>query len=233
MKAVRFAFGSLLLMALSASASMAQGQRTFVSGLGDDGNPCTRSAPCRTFTKAISQTNPGGEVYVLDSAGYGPFTVTKAVSIVAQGVTAGISVFSGDGIDISAGANDTVILRGLTVNSQGISGSGIVFSSGAALHVESCVVNGFSIGCGVLFNGPGTLEVKDSIFRNNSEGVVVQSSSGVALASIDQVRFELNRDVGLGLWRVESHRPKQLSLGQLRRVCRRVSSLQRCCGAEH
>src|SRR5215831_7904358 len=97
---------SSLLLIVASSAS-AQVQRTFVSGLGSDGNPCSRTAPCRTFPQAVSQTNSGGEVYVLDSAGFGAFTITKPVSIVApQGVTAGISVFSGDGITINAGASD-------------------------------------------------------------------------------------------------------------------------------
>jgi hypothetical protein len=122
MKAIRLALGSFLLLILSASASVGQ-QRTFVSGLGNDLNPCSRPAPCRTFSQAISQTGAGGEVYVLGTAGYGPFTVTKAVSIVAQGVSAGISVFSGDAVDINVGSSDTVILRGLTVNNQGSTGN--------------------------------------------------------------------------------------------------------------
>src|SRR5215471_16146383 len=104
-----FLFASFLVLMTISSAS-AQVQRTYVSGLGSDANPCSRTAPCRTFTQAISQTNPGGEVYVLDTAGYGPFAITKTLSVVAQGVTAGISVFSGDGNDINAGPTDTVIL---------------------------------------------------------------------------------------------------------------------------
>src|SRR5215467_9895859 len=69
-------FGSTLLVTLLASAAPAQVQRTFVSGLGNDANPCSRTAPCRTFTQAMSQTNSGGEVIVLDSAGYGPTSIT-------------------------------------------------------------------------------------------------------------------------------------------------------------
>jgi hypothetical protein len=179
-----------------ASLAEAQVQRTFVSGLGSDSNSCSRTAPCRTFTQAISQTNPGGEVYVLDSAGYGPFTVDKTVAIVAPpGVTAGISVFSGDGIDINAGASDTIILRGLTINNQGSSGVGILFISGGTLHVENCVVNGFSgvglNGCGLFFNAGAYLEVKDSIFRGNSLGIEIAAPyPATALAMIDQVRIE-------------------------------------------
>src|SRR5260370_42406683 len=105
----------------------------FGSGGGRDSNPCSRTGPWRTFGQAISQTNAGGEVVVLDSAGYGVFTISSAVSITAPpGVYAGISVFSGDGIDINAGASDIVILRGLTGNNQGSSGSGLVFNGGAA-----------------------------------------------------------------------------------------------------
>src|SRR5499427_6040505 len=155
-----------LFAVLSIASASAQVQRTFVSGGGSDGNPCSRTAPCRTFTQAISQTASGGEVIVLDSAGYGPFTITQAVSITAPaGLYAGISVFSGDGIDINAGASDTVILRGLTLNNQGSGGSGIVFITGGTLHVESSVVNGFSSGDGMAFESAGKLEVKDCSFR--------------------------------------------------------------------
>jgi hypothetical protein len=199
MKITRFAVGSFLFVALLASASMAQ-QRTFVSGLGNDMNPCTRIAPCRTIAQALMGTSAGGEVIVLDSAGYGPAAVSQAVSIIAPpGVYAGISVFSGDGIDVNAGASDTIILRGLTLNNQGSTGSGMVFNTGATLHVENCVVSGFttSQSAGLFFKGPGNLEVKDSIFRGNANGVIVQPTSGTALAAIEQVRFETHSLTGL------------------------------------
>jgi hypothetical protein len=120
MKAIRLALGSLLFVTLVSSISAAQVQRTFVSGLGNDINPCSRTAPCRTISHSLMGTSAGGEVIVLDSAGYGTFSITQSVSIIAPpGVYAGISVFSGDGIDINAGSTDTVILRGLTVENQG------------------------------------------------------------------------------------------------------------------
>jgi hypothetical protein len=190
-------FCSLLgctFVALTCVSSASAQQRTFVSGLGNDGNPCSRVAPCRNFAQAISQTNAGGEVIVLDSAGYGAFAISKSVSIIAPpGVYAGISVFSGDGIDINAGASDTIILRGLTVNNQGSLGNGIVFNTGGTLHVESCVANGFlnvSAACGLQFLGAGTLEVKDSIFRDNQCGIEVAPASGTASAAIEHVRLE-------------------------------------------
>src|SRR5215469_3807330 len=100
MKPVKLILESFVLVALSVSLAQAQ-QRTFASGLGNDANPCTRIAPCRTIAQALSLTNAGGEVVILDSAGYGAFAITQPVSIVAApGVYAGISVFSGNGIDI-------------------------------------------------------------------------------------------------------------------------------------
>ena len=188
-RAIRLALGAFLFVALFVSASKAQ-QRTFVSGLGTDNNPCSRIAPCRTLTQALSLTNAGGEVVVLDSAGYGAFAITKAVTVQAPpGVYAGISVFSGDGISINAGGTDTVILRGITVNNQGSNGNGIAFNTGGPLHVEGCVLNGFASGTGLLFGNVGTLELKDSIARGNGIGVLLVGSATV---SIDNVRLEGN-----------------------------------------
>jgi hypothetical protein len=182
-----------LLLTVCATSVSGQVQRTFISGLGSDSNPCNRTAPCRTFGQALSQTNSGGEIIVLDSAGYGAVTITKSVSIIASpGVYAGTSVFSGDGIDINAGSFDTIILRGLTINNQGSSGSGIVFNTGGTLHVENCTINGFSSGDGLDFFGPGKLEVKDSVVRNNGDGISVRPGSGTATATIDQVRLAEN-----------------------------------------
>jgi nitrous oxidase accessory protein NosD len=197
MKTINFTLGSFLLLALLVSSGNAQ-QRTFVSGLGSDSNPCTRAAPCRTFGLAISQTNAGGEVIVLDSAGYGPVTINKAISLIAPpGVYSGITAASsGDAIFISAGPADTVILRGLTVNNQGSLFSGIRQEVGGTLHVENCVVNGFNLGgdsSGITFAGPGKLEVKDSIMRGNLFGIGIFSPSGLAAGVIDHVRLEGNQ----------------------------------------
>src|SRR5215467_9639384 len=182
-----FLSGLFALLGVS-NASAQSVQRTFVSGLGSNSNPCSRTAPCRTFTQAISQTVSGGEVVVLDSAGYAAFTITQAVSIIAPpGVYAGISVFSGDGITINAGASDSIALRGLTLNNQGSSGNGVTFNTGNTLHIEGCTFGGFSLGDGVFFNGPGNLEIKDSILRDYGYGIVITSASGTASATVDQV----------------------------------------------
>jgi len=126
-----FAFVIAVFLAIPASAA----QRTFVSYRGSDLNPCAVDSPCRSFAAAIAQTNANGEVVAVDSAGYGPVTITQAVTIVAPlGVHAGISVFSGDGVTINAGLNDVVVLRNLYINSQG-GVNGVTLSVAAALHI--------------------------------------------------------------------------------------------------
>jgi hypothetical protein len=206
MKVLQFALGSFLFIAFFATASMAQNSRTFVSGGGLDTNPCGATSPCRTFTRALSQTNAGGEVYVLDTAGYGPFSIAKSVTINApQGVIAGITAISGDGIDINATVSDIVILRGLTVNNQGSNGSGIVFNTGGTLHIESCVANGFTNGAGIEINGPGNVFVKDTIARGNDLGIAVSvDTAGVASVDMDRVRLDANLNSGLDVEAVGS-----------------------------
>jgi len=194
----------MLMLLIYSSASHAQAPRTFVSGLGDDGNSCSRTAPCRTFARAIVATAAGGEVIALDSAGYGTVTISAAVSLVSPpGVYAGIAVSSGNGINIIANDGDTIVLRGLTIVNQGSNGHGILFHSGGRLHVEGCVVNGFNIGIpnssGLAFLGPGNLQVKDSFFRGNTQGILVLPPAGSAFGSIDNVRFEGNTGAGLNV----------------------------------
>jgi hypothetical protein len=192
MRFITSLLGAGFLSILFVSSAAGQAQRTFVSANGNDGNSCGHTDPCRTFAEAVSQTSPGGEVIVLDSAGYGPFTIKQAITIEAPGgLYAGISVSSGDGIDVSAGPSDSVVLRGLTVNNKGGSGSGIVFNSGNELYVEGCLVTGFSSATGIAAVGPGDLMVKDSTVRGNGTGISVQPSAA-AMAAIQRVSAEAN-----------------------------------------
>ena len=118
--------------------------RTFVSSAGMDTNPCSRSAPCRSFGAAIAQTAAGGEVIVLDSAGYGAATIGSSISLIApRGVYAGVSVPGGAGITISAAATDVVTLRGLTLNGTG-GGDGIYLASGGVLYLQQLTIQNFS-----------------------------------------------------------------------------------------
>src|ERR1700694_612094 len=105
----------LAVVVISAAVSLAQAQatRTWVSGIGDDVNPCSRTSPCKTFAGAFAKTAPGGTISVIDAGSYGAVVITKAVSIVAEGAQAGIQVSAADAITISAGPNDVVRLHGV------------------------------------------------------------------------------------------------------------------------
>src|SRR5258708_11511189 len=146
----RPAFAAHALALLFAASSLGvppeafAAQRTFVSSTGIDTNACSIVAPCRSFATALTHTDPGGEIIVLDSAGYGPVTITQSASIVAPpGVYAGISVFpTFDGVVINA-AGAIVTLRGLTINGQGGS-VGIHFQQGARLAVDRCTIVGMA-----------------------------------------------------------------------------------------
>src|SRR5215471_7603026 len=110
-----------LLVAGLATASVAQAQapRTWVSGVGDDANPCSRTAPCKTFAGAISKTANNGEIDVLDPGGFGAVTITKSITIDGRPVEAGVLVSGTNGIVVAATASDKVILRGLDFNGSG------------------------------------------------------------------------------------------------------------------
>ena len=109
----------LLLGALPLAVQAALPQRTFVASNGVDTNPCSLAAPCRSFGAAVTAVAAGGEVVVLDSAGYGAVTIAKSVSIVAPpGLYAGVSVASGTGVTVD-GAGINVVIRGLSITNQG------------------------------------------------------------------------------------------------------------------
>jgi hypothetical protein len=166
--------------------------RAWVSGFGSDTNACTLAAPCRSFGKAISVASSGDEIVVLDSGGYGAFTIDKSITIsVPPGVYAGMIISSGDGILINAGTEDVVILRGLIIVGQGGS-YGIRFISGKALYVENCSIKGFN-NYGIYFSASGYLSVKDTISRENDfDGIYIYGSSGTVNAVLDRVHLERN-----------------------------------------
>jgi Right handed beta helix region len=178
---------------LTASSALAQATRTWVSGTGDDANPCSRTAPCKTFAGAISKTAPSGEINVLDPGGFGAVTITKAITIDGSPVISGVLVSGTNGIVVAAGANDVVILRGLDIDGLGTGLAGINFVNGKALHVEDCRIYGFT-GSGISFAPPGTsdLFVTHSTIRNNGAGgidVIPNGASAFAYAALDDVRL--------------------------------------------
>lgn len=133
-------------LSFAAAPAHALTQRTFVSGTGADSGACGRAAPCRSLQFAHDQTVPNGEIAILDTAGYGVLTITKAISIVnAGGVEAGITVpASGTAISVAAGSSDSISLRGLTLDGQDASGaSGIAITSAEEVQILDCVIRNF------------------------------------------------------------------------------------------
>jgi hypothetical protein len=169
-------------------------QRTFVASNGVDTNPCSITLPCRSFATAISKTNPTGEVIVLDSAGYGPVTITQSVAIIApQGVYAGISVPTLMSGIVVNGSGILVKLSGLTINGQG-GQSGIQFLQGDRLVVERCTVVGMT-DVGLADSASSSqLYVADSTFRYSGNGGI-DISAGTA--TIDRAHLENNGDDGV------------------------------------
>ncbi|WP_316165423.1 MULTISPECIES: right-handed parallel beta-helix repeat-containing protein [unclassified Bradyrhizobium] len=136
----------LAIMALLPTGASAQATRTWVSGVGDDANPCSRTAPCKTFAGAISKTAAGGEIDVLDPGGFGSVTITKSITIDGGGTEASVLASGTNGINVNAGATDLVILRNLSINGAGttLGLNGINFLGGQKLAVENCSIENFS-----------------------------------------------------------------------------------------
>ena len=202
-----------LVLALIAGAAVsagadeasAQANRTWVSGLGSNSNPCTRSSPCQTFAGAYAKTNAGGEIDVLDPGDFGTLIITHAITIDGQGqlasiLTPGDPMFSA--FYINAGPSDVVILRNLTINGEGQGGIGIVFNTGAALHIHNCVIMNATSGTqGLKFspNAASMLFIQDTVITNNAGGglLVAPVSGGSAKVALSRVRLNGNGPYGL------------------------------------
>lgn len=187
------------------STAYAQASRTWVSGVGDDANPCSRTAPCKTFAGAISKTAASGEIDVLDPGGFGALTITKGITIDGGGgQVASVLVAGTNGINVAAGVNDVVTLRNLRIN--GLAGTatpgldGIVFTSGAALIVEKCDIFGFQFN-GIHYIGTGTrkLVIMNTALTNNVQsGMQINPTGGTGLVSLSDVNASKN-GFGIGI----------------------------------
>ena len=169
--------------------------QTWVSPTGTNTGTCAIGAPCRTFQFAHDQTNAGGVINVLSAGSFGPLSIAKSISIVADGVEAAIlgGGSIGAAVRIQAGAGDIVSLRGLTIDLRGTNNIGINFLSGAALHVYNSVIRRTAEGIHFApASGTSELHVTDSVIADTSEdGIQVQPGvSGSALAVLDRVRVE-------------------------------------------
>src|SRR6478752_9668306 len=199
----RLVLSSIAMVAALFAATVpanAQATRTWVSGVGDDANPCSRTAPCKTFAGAISKTAAGGEIDALDPAGYGAVTITKAITIDGGGgQVASVLVAGTNGIVVQAGPSDVVILRNLRINGIGTGINGIRWLSGKALTVENCDIFGFTTnGIDIAKADGGKAFVHNTVVQNVGQaGLSVQSSATNTSVDIDNSRFDLGGTFGV------------------------------------
>jgi len=196
MNKIRFTLKAFALVAVTlacASFAQAQATRTWVSGVGDDVNPCSRTAPCKTYAGAISKTAAQGEISTLDPGGFGTVTITKSITIdgtTGQGYGS-ILAAGTNGVNVNDSATATpntiiVSLRNLSINGAGTGFDGIRFVSGKTVHVEGCVIANFR-GNGVNSDGIDVslttssgqkLYVKNTIIRDNTgDGILAKNTA--------------------------------------------------------
>ncbi|MCM3871768.1 MAG: right-handed parallel beta-helix repeat-containing protein [Pyrinomonadaceae bacterium] len=202
MRKSRLILNALTVIGLTLAATSlanAQATRTWVSGVGDDANPCSRTAPCKTFAGAISKTAAKGEISVLDPGGFGTLTITKSITVNGDGTLAGILAAGTVGIIVNAlPATDIVYLRNITINGGGTGTNGIRYLAAKELHIENCAIYGFNAAGATNGNGidasltaSGNLFVKDTTILNcSTNGIRISTTSGFAVSTMDHVSLE-------------------------------------------
>ena len=184
---VRTTLAFIACTLLGGSLAFAQVTRTWVSGVGDDVNPCSRTAPCKTFAGAISKTAPGGEISTLDPGGFGAVTITKSITLSGVGTQASILGAGVNGIIINAGVNDVIVLHNLQINGAGTGLIGVRFVNGGALVMEDVRVWGFNVGVSAE---AGKTDINRSEFTNNRQ--IAVHSLGAATLTIENSEVNAN-----------------------------------------
>ena len=198
-------FGALFIAGLAIAPAHAQATRTWISGVGDDVNPCSRTAPCKTWPGAISKTATGGEIDALDPGGFGAVTITKSITLDGGGgQVASILVSGTNGVNVSAGATGVVILRNLRLNGILNSGSpgltAVAVNSAATVIIEKCDIFGFSSAGVTVLPSSGTVQVKiqETNINNSGIGLSAKPTGGATVnVSIDHSFIDSNTGGGL------------------------------------
>src|SRR5262245_9014633 len=168
----------LIAAAFNVDPAQAQATRTWVSGVGDDANPCSRTAPCKTFAGAISKTAVGGEINVLDPGGFGAVTITKSITIRSDHIEAGVLVSGTNGIIVNAASTDRVVLEGLDIDGVGSGLNGVNVLAGGAVYIIRCAIRRFTQnGVNMTSSSAGArIFIQHSIINLNAGGVRVQGN---------------------------------------------------------
>lgn len=181
----------LFLPFLASAPAHAQASRTWVSGVGDDVNPCSRTAPCKTFAGAISKTAAFGEINCLDPAGYGAVTITKSITLNCSSTIGSVLVAGTNAIVINAAVTDRVVLRALQL--QGLRGTaspglnGVRILSAASVSIEDCVITSFSQAgiSDARTAGNTQLFVRNTIISNNAGSGIGLGATAPNKVSVD------------------------------------------------
>jgi hypothetical protein len=167
---------AVVTLALNTPAH-AQATRTWVSGVGDDVNPCSRTAPCKTFAGAISKTATHGEINIIDNGGFGAVTITKSITINGEGGFASILAGGVNGIVVNS-ATANVTLRNLAINGIGTGLSGIRILEAANVAIQNCAIQGFTQnGVIVATNGVTKVTIEDTTIHDSVLGVLVAAKT--------------------------------------------------------
>ena len=213
MKKALALFAGMIAFGLSfAQPAYAQATRTWVSGVGDDVNPCSRTAPCKTFAGAISKTAAGGEINCLDPGGFGAVTITKSITIDCTGTFGSILHSAVNGININDSATATpntinVVIRGLTINGAGttLGLNGINFTSGRSLVLEDVFFQNVS-GRAINLRPGGSIRVAISnvTMANVAGGVLVQPTGANGTARVHMVGSRVFASAANDAFRVDT-----------------------------
>lgn len=195
MKIRQIAWRALLLAVFACaltSQARAQATVTYVSATGDDANPCSRTAPCKTFTSAVSKTAAHGEVDVLDAGGFGSVTIVKSVTINGRGTAAHILNVGINGVTVNAATTDVVILRNIAIDGAGAGLDGIRVLSAKTVQVDNCWIYGQGgDAIEVAATNNVNLKVDDTTIEDcEGDGIHVSTTSGQALVSVDNARIQ-------------------------------------------
>lgn len=188
-------FLAVLGLAAAPQGAQAQATRTWVSGVGDDVNPCSRTAPCKTFAGAISKTAAKGEINCLDPGGFGTVTITKSISIICEGVTGGVLAAGTNGVVVNTASTDKVLLDGLDIEGFGTGINGVTMVGGGKLTIRRSSIRNFTQN-GVNLAGTANARVfiMDSLITGNTlSGFLIQGAAGVANSGLlDRVTIDTN-----------------------------------------
>jgi hypothetical protein len=175
---------TVLGLALAPAPANAQLTRSWVSGTGDDANPCSYTAPCKSFAGAMSKTAAFGAINIKDPGGYGAVTITKSVTIRSQ-FEAGVLAAGTDGIIITVGPNDRVVLEGLDIDGGGNGLNGVNVTNSGTVQIVRCAIRGFAQnGVNVAGNAGARAYVYDTVVLNNGGGLNIQGTGGAANSAI-------------------------------------------------